>query len=205
MRVRIGKYTNWVGPYQVAKWFTPIFGEERIEKFTDGDFFDKWSEKSMPFFNWIESKKHRKISIKIDDYDTWSMDHTLGLIILPMLIQLKDKKQGSPHVEESDLPEYLHKNLILVEDDEIIHKQWDYVFDEMIWAFTALNDEYGEEQFYSGTSDLQSKEIPGSDLVEIVTGPKDTFKVDKVGLAAYHARIANGTTLFGKYYRGLWD
>src|SRR6056300_1710880 len=38
---------------------------------------------------WIESKRDRKIKIRIDKYDTWAMDHTLALIALPMLKQLK--------------------------------------------------------------------------------------------------------------------
>ena len=29
----------------------------------------------------------RQVEIKIDNYDTWSMDHTLGLIALPLLKQ----------------------------------------------------------------------------------------------------------------------
>ena len=39
----------------------------------------------------------RKINVQIDRYDTWSLDHTLALIILPALIQLKETKQSVPH------------------------------------------------------------------------------------------------------------
>jgi hypothetical protein len=45
--------------------------------------------------------------IKIDKWDTWSMDHTLSPIILPMLKQLKEVKHGAPNVEDEDVPEHL--------------------------------------------------------------------------------------------------
>ena len=35
-------------------------------------------------------EKERKVNIRIDNYDLWSMDHTLSLIILPMLKKLKE-------------------------------------------------------------------------------------------------------------------
>ena len=41
--------------------------------------------------------KSRKVKIKIDRHDTYSMDHTLALIILPMLVQLRNTKHGIPH------------------------------------------------------------------------------------------------------------
>ena len=49
----------------------------------------------------------RKIVIHIDDYDTWSMDHTLAPIIAPMLKQLKATKHGAPFVDDEDVPEHL--------------------------------------------------------------------------------------------------
>ena len=38
----------------------------------------------------------RTEKIHIDPWDTWSMDYTLALIILPMLNQLKESKHGAP-------------------------------------------------------------------------------------------------------------
>ena len=43
-------------------------------------------------------KNEPKVSVHIDDFDTWSMDHTLAYIIEPMLKQLKETKQGGPYV-----------------------------------------------------------------------------------------------------------
>ena len=54
----------------------------------------KWGEDRhytwlYKFLLWVESKKQRKIKVRIDPYDTWSMDDTLAHIILPMLKQLQ--------------------------------------------------------------------------------------------------------------------
>ena len=38
----------------------------------------------------------RKVSVQIDSFDTWSLDHTLANIIYPALLQLKEQKQGVP-------------------------------------------------------------------------------------------------------------
>jgi len=39
-------------------------------------------------------------TILLDPYDTWNMDHTLALIIVPMLKQLKATKHGAPCVDD---------------------------------------------------------------------------------------------------------
>ena len=52
---------------------------------------------------WLHEKKKRTVYVKIDKYDTWSMDHTLSLIIVPMLKQLKATQHGSPNVDDEDL------------------------------------------------------------------------------------------------------
>ncbi len=49
----------------------------------------------------------RKVEIRIDDYDTFAVDHTLSLIIAPILRQLKETRHGSPGIEEEDIPENL--------------------------------------------------------------------------------------------------
>ena len=38
----------------------------------------------------------RVIDIQIDKYDLWNMDHTLALIILPMLIEFRKGEIGCP-------------------------------------------------------------------------------------------------------------
>ncbi len=41
-------------------------------------------------------RKNRAKRIHIDDYDIWNMDHTLALIICPMLKKLKETAIGYP-------------------------------------------------------------------------------------------------------------
>jgi hypothetical protein len=76
--------------------------------------------------------------------------------------------------------------------------------DEMIWAFEQLSMEDWEAQFYSGKSDIVwEKTADGENIMK--RGPNDTYKWDKKGWQEYDKRISNGTRLFGKYYRALWD
>jgi hypothetical protein len=83
--------------------------------------------------------------------------------------------------------------------------------DEMIWAFEELVDDTWEEQYFSGKSDIvwvPSKELDakGRPLTyEMKKGSGDTRKYDKKGWTKHSARIDNGTRLFGKYFRALWD
>ena len=58
------------------------------------DWCEKWSDRLVPISRaiaWVWDRVHPEIKvIKIDRWDTWSMDHTLSPIILPMLRQLKE-------------------------------------------------------------------------------------------------------------------
>ena len=172
----------------------------------------------------------RIVDIHIDKYDTWSMDDTLAHIILPMLKQLKETKHGSPNVDSGDVPPELRCNDVSSkaywtngETDEKFHDRWDYVMDEMIYAFQAkIGDdpdfffEDDEPQYeitkieWKGIGPCQLRLFPdetGSmedyELYEWVSGARGRF--DKEAHAAYHERIQNGFRLFGKYYESLWD
>ena len=106
MKVYIGPYKNWIGPYQLANMI-PFISEDTSEKI--GDWLSKtWVN---DFCEWYYSKLKRKIKVRIDKYDTWSMDNTLALIILPMLKQLKETKHGSPLVDDEDVPEHMRHTL----------------------------------------------------------------------------------------------
>ena len=87
-------------------------------------------------------RKNRAVNIEIEPHDTWNMDITLARIIHPMLIQLKETKHGSPVVAEGDLPldmgmseEAKVKFSETGETDGQLHARWDWVLDEMIYAF----------------------------------------------------------------------
>lgn len=143
----------------------------------------------------------RKVNIRIDKYDTWNMDHTLALLIVPMLIQLKDTKHGSPMVDDADVPEHLKSTAAPAKEnewdtDDNFHLRWDYVLDEMIWAMQQIIDDNAEDKFYDN-----SEVDENADIMQQI----NQTKVDMDGLKAHNARIQNGCRLFGVYFQALWD
>ena len=211
MKVVIGPYKAWIGPYQIAdkiffwqekyndecKWADRAhrFGTWLAEK-KDGS--DSWLLKAC---QWIESKRTRQVYVRIDKYDTWSMDHTLSYIILPMLKQLKADKHGAPHVDDEDVPDNIKSTNAPAKEndwdtDEYHFVRWDYILDEMIWAFEQQVNDSSDSQFYD-----HGEKIAGEDFMESVR----RMKVDEVGLKAWSDRKKNGYRLFGKYYEALWD
>ena len=237
MKVKIGPYKNWFGPYQLAEllmFWVPKEKDEygiprtadRVHNFGEwlahgsvepepevGDIH-KWGDRPhtwlYKFLSWIDSKKKRTIKIHIDKWDTWGMDHTLALIVLPMLKQLKATTHGAPYVDLKDVPKELHGKKLTKkqkdngEVDESHFARWDWVLDEMIFAFDSkVNDEW-EEQFETGENDIQWKKLENGNS-EMIRGPNDTKVYDWEGRKKYEERISNGFRLFGKYYQNLWD
>ncbi len=123
-----------------------------------------------------------KTMVRIDDWDIWSLDHTLSHIIYPSLVKLKEQKHGSPYVDDEDVPEDMR--------EADVHEKWDWVLNEMIWAFKQKAEDNWEEQYYTLNK----------------TASNDVFeKFDREGWANHQKRMDNGFRLFGRYYQGLWD
>ena len=154
-------------------------------------------------FNWIWfDRRTQKVKVRIDRWDTWSMDHTLAPIILPMLIQLKKEKHGAPNVDPKDVPIPLRpkkqdvlKYKEIGETDEKFFERWDWVLDEMIWAFEQKCRDHWEEDYYGPYIESKDKrELFGR------------FEwIDDEGRKKHQERMSNGFRLFGKYYEALWD
>ena len=143
----------------------------------------------------------QKMKIRIDKYDTWSMDHTLAPIILPMLKQLKETKHGAPMVDMKDVPKELratkaqqNKYAKLGETDPQFFERWDWVMGEMIWAFEQKDRNHWEEDYYGEWVDDPTKTLGGYHI-----------NADDEGRKAHQKRMSNGFRLFGKYYEALWD
>ena len=221
MKVNFGPFINRWTTYQYhRKWLEWRYGEDKgytlkeenydrwdrgLEKFLDG-----WQIVLNATVNKIKDRQKRKMNIRVDYYDVWGADHTLAKIIHPVLVKLQEVKHGSPHVDDEDVPEHLRSTAAPPkenewETDDNLHLRWEWVLAEMIWAFEALGNDEFEDQFYSGESDRDFVKIEGSTYYTMEHGPKHTFKVDEEGMKAAYARIANGTRLFGKYFRSLWD
>jgi hypothetical protein len=208
MKVKIGPYKKWWGPYQLAE-LIPFISEETQDRI-GGWLSNTWVNAVC---EWFYSKNERKIKVQIDDHDTWNMDNTLAHIILPMLKQLKATKQGSQLVDDEDLPIHMRHTLSKgpddwETDDRWIHYKWDWVLNEMIWAFEQQLDDSWEDQFRHGTPVYEDTLIdPDGNYYQqpqlIQTNPD--FWIDFAGRKEYNDRMDNGFRLFGKYYRGLWD
>lgn len=208
MKVYINKYKdNWISPYTIKEKF--FFWKKDYDAFENEP--PVWLTKACEGWLKIANVFNRKIDyVKIDYWDTWSMDSTLSPIILPMLKQLKATKHGSPIVDDEDVPKELHYpkkrkkasklnndiHAVDMEDDALIHKRWDWVMGEMIWTFEQLVDDGGDAKFFD-----HSEVVAEHPLYEQVS----QVKFDKEGYNAHHERIQRGLILFGKYFRALWD
>jgi hypothetical protein len=241
MKVYISGYRNhWTSPYT---WFNHVFfwtdwakcgrwstqqaledhSREKTQWVDHPEWVEKWSDRLEPVsrgIQWVLDRVHPKIEyVKIDRYDTWSMDHTLAHIVLPMLKQLKATKHGSPLVDDEDVPEHLRSTAAPAKEnewdiDDNHFKRWDWVMDEMIFAFNCKIDDSWEEAYREGELDwisvpvdVHGNEVPKGEhkYWQMKDGPKNTYKCDYEGMRVVEARIQNGFRLFGKYYQGLWD
>jgi hypothetical protein len=219
MKVVIGPYTTWIGPYQIAEalcWWVPRiqdkddwrprkpdwvhdFGTWLAER-KDGS--DTWLTK---FCNWVESKRKRQVYIRIDKYDSWSADHTLALIAVPLLRQLQATKHGAPLVDDEDVPEGLglrsyETEKIKANDwdtDDNHFRRWDWVLSEIIWALEQKLSDDCEAQFHSEKDpDLKSRDFDAM---------MNNLVFDHSGWEQWQQRKTRGYKLFGKYYENLWD
>ena len=142
----------------------------------------------------------QKIKVRIDPHDTWSMDYTLAHIITPMLVQLKETKHGATMVDMKDVPKELRATKKQLDEyakggdvDPKHFDRWDWILDEMIWAFEQKCRDNWDEDFY---------EYENNDTEKF--GVKLVWE-DKDGSKAHQERMTNGFKLFGKYYEDLWD
>ena len=238
MKVYISGYRDhWISPYTMLDYMffwtdwskcarekTVIRSLDEERKYIERpDWCEKWSDRLTPISRgimWLLDCVHPSINyVKIDRYDTWSMDSTLSPIILPMLKQLKEKKHGAPFVDDEDVPEHLRSTAAPPKENEYdtdAHHfaRWDWVMDEMIFAFECKVDNSWEDAFREGEHDLlwipvdkEGNEVPKGEhkYYQMGKGPKDTYQCDYEGMKVVQARISNGFRLFGKYYEGLWD
>lgn len=204
MKVKIGKFPSRlvcnIHDRYMEKRYGFCYGdnqnliEHAVEKL-EGLVQNLYTPINFLFFD----RREQKVKVRIDPWDTWSMDSTLAEIIVPMLQQIRRTKHGSPCVDDEDVPEELRStnselpNIEAGEIDDNWHERWNYVLGEMIWAFKQSKDSNWEEQFYKYERD--DKEMLGLRLVW----------EDPEAREAHFKRMKNGHRLFGKYYEALWD
>lgn len=227
MKVYIGPYPdNW---WRTREWAQRVHARRHGKEFgfevekEDYDWVDRavdrfadwWQDVLNATVNKILRHRKRKIKVRIDYSDVWNADHTLALIIHPVLVKLKETKHGSPYVDPEDVPEIgKGEETDFGHSDTKVHERWEWVLNEMIWAFEQVLDEdegmsnyyvpyaHDEEPQRLGFKDSKTGEMKYWDTVE---NARKRGRYDPDLHKIYNDRIKRGLTLFGKYYRGLWD
>ena len=171
-----------------------------------------------------KGNSRRRVDVKIDYFDTWSLDHTLATIILPTLIQLKHTKHGVPSELIDRIGGDFDSNYVfdfIKEDDgqvfDQLCEQWDEILDKIIWSFLQLSieDEY-DSKYHHGKMDISWEKLPDKLYPDPITGVKEPLyqMVDKnpsehwydsIGHQLHNDRVQEGLDLFGKYFRNMWD
>lgn len=166
--------------------------------------------------DYSDEEQGRREEIHIDSFDTWSMDSTLALVIVPMLKQLKDTKHGvpggMPYMDQTSNSGQASFDFYADGDKAAFNagsKKWDEIMEKMIFAFEHILDNDWEEGFSTGV--IEWDEIPQYDAngniyaYELVEGKAHTRQTDYAGIDTVKAKIQEGLELFGKHYQSLWD
>jgi hypothetical protein len=210
MKVYFNGYQDtWVSPYTILE--KVLFWKDWENIDYDTPWVEKWSNRLQLFCKALQKvlqvfRPHIRY-VKIDAYDTWSMDHTLAYIIVPMLKQLHATKHGAPLVDDEDVPDELKSINAPPKENEYDtdgnhFKRWDWVMEEMIWSFEQELKDDDESQFFDHSAyDSDDTKTWFKDMCNGVS----KIKIDREGLEAHQKRKQNGFNLFGKYYQALWD
>jgi len=217
-------WTAWSKCHRDKSWARALSNSETGGNCANRpDWVDVWSEHLMPISKFIQTILdwiHPKIDfVKIDRWDTWSMDQSLGQIVLPMLRQLKSTSHGAPFVEDADVPEELKSSSAPPIEKEHgtdgnYFKRWDWALSEMIFAFESKLDTSWQDAFTFGEIDMvfvpidhAGNEVAKKDAkyFQWVDGPNNTYECDYEEMKVVEDRIQNGFRLFGRYYQNLWD
>jgi hypothetical protein len=184
----------YLGPYNDLNW---------IQQFLNCRGFYKLSKLFQ---------RTRKEKIKIHPYDAWNADHTLSLIIVPVLEQLKAVKQGHPLLDVEDFPEEMklvHETWsdYTPEQYEAMSQAWNLILDKMIWSHKqiAKNDDWDDFYITDDNKQVVEEEVDFKDALFEITGKRTHPVMNWDARAAYEERIREGLLLFGKYYQALWD
>ena len=209
MRVKISNYPNSLTSNIHTRYMNKKYGyvDWPEDQSWIGNFLEKLQDFVQTLYvpiNIFLDKRTQKVKVHIDRWDTWSMDHTLAPIILPMLVQLKETKHGAPNVDNADVPKELRATKKQIEaygkkgDVDPKHfERWDWILDEMIWAFEQKCRDHWEEDYYGPY-------IEGEGEGDGILGGHFEWTDDE-GRQKHQERMSNGFRLFGKYFESLWD
>ncbi len=194
MKIYISNYRDhWISPYTIVE---KIYFWKEIDICNLTPFQERLANVVEPFskgLKFVLDKIHPRVEyVKIDRWDTWSMDTTLAQIIHPMLVQLKKEKHGVPgHFAHMKNPR-TGKEISWQKAERL----WNQELDKMIFAFGEICKDDYESQFY--TRGPEGDPLPWED--GHVGGTWDMKK-----LKAHNEKIQEGLESFGRHYRNLWD
>ena len=98
---------------------------------------------NYPVYRWyhqaglVKFTGEPKVEVRIDPWDTYSMDATLAHIVLPMLIQLKRSQHIVVFMEEEDLLNYCIPQYPDEFSPESLEENWQWALGEIIYAFNS--------------------------------------------------------------------
>ena len=219
MKVYIGNYVS-----RKISNFHSRYMEKRYGLSSSGENLD-WIDNTVEYLedvvqtiynctiNLVLDRLEQRVDVRIDKHDTYSMDHTLAVIILPMLKQLKETTHGAPAINMKDVPKALRATKKEIEDaretgetDANFFKRWDWILDEMIWAFEQKCRDNWEADYYNfddfAIPDDENSEIFGDTFTKTFS---DRYAASKPHIDAHQKRMSNGFRLFGVYFESLWD
>ena len=209
MKIKIGSYPNRlicnIHTNHMNKKYEGLSYENQTHEDHVLEVIEEVVQSVYNVFNWIWfDRRTQKIKVRIDKWDTWSMDHTLAHIVLPMLAQLKATTHGAPNIDDKDVPKELRSTSAAPKEnswdiDDNHFKRWQWILDEMIWAFNQKCRDHWEGDYYE-YRELGMEEDKGDNQF----GLKLVWE-DPEGRAAHQKRMTAGFKLFGKYYENLWD
>jgi hypothetical protein len=220
MKLYIGNYVNFLGPYQIAEkllFWIPKY-DENYNKSDTVHNFGKWlsvdkhgnDSALTKLCSWYHSKEKRKVKIRIDPYDSWSAHNTASLILLPLFKQLKETNHSFGFIEDEDVPEALRSTMAPPKENEYVwdalaSDRYSWVMDEILFALEADNSDW-EDQFVHEHAELDFDDRPeDAGKTTVPLRWKNEGKYDWAGRAAYQKRIDNGFRLMGKYWQTLWS
>jgi len=220
MRVNLGPYKNWVGPYQLVELLKYVGVSEYLR--------DKIAIliPTAPFL-WLEKMRgERKEKIVIHNYDAWSADHTLAKIIAPLLHKVKEDKHGVPceflgkeysdlvssnefWAEKGDGPLHDHADVLFKQAED----EWNKALDHMIWAFEEYNKDNWDDPYWTGergecesiaSGETHWNPITKKDEQLFELKSTGTRECDWEGRQKHWDRMQEGINLFAKHFSSLW-
>jgi hypothetical protein len=158
-----------------------------------------------------DSEKTQTIRVRIDKWDTWSMDATLAHIIHPMLIQLRDTTHGYPGnlVDENFANGIPCRPIDTSDGDDPGAQRWTEILNKMIWSFHQLILDKTDEPNVPTPTNYhkmpQRRDNPEGIIEWSPEYNEEEYQEFKKQFRVYHDRMQEGFDLFGKYYQHLWD